>query len=168
MAQVHRTRNDLEAALPLYEQVVDLARETGDRESVAFGLLNLAMALIARNANDRIAPILLEALAIADENRSKPAAQSVLEVSAGWAAARGDFARAARVFGTVEALAETTGLRRDPADEAFLLPLIGKARDALGADTFATLETAGRSLGRDDAIADVRGWIAADAPPDRA
>ena len=168
MAQVHRARNDLAAALPLYEQVVDLARETGDRESVAFGLLNLAMALIGRNANDRIAPILLEALAIADENRSKPATQSVLEVAAGWAAARGDFERAARLFGAVEALAETTGLRRDPADEAFLLPLIGNARNALGANAFAALEAAGRSLGRDGALADVRGWIAPEMASDRA
>ena len=167
MAQVHRARNDLEGALPLYEQVVDLARATGDRESIAFGLLNLAMVRIARDPDDRIAPILSEALAIADENRSEPATQSVLEVMAGWAAARGDFRRAARLFGAVEALAEATGLRRDPADEAFLLPLIGRARAALGAKDFAALESAGRSLGRDDAIADVRDLAAANEPAAR-
>lgn len=165
MAQVHRARNDLDAALPLYEQVVCLARETGDRESVAFGLLNLAMALIARNASDRVPAILLEALAIADENRSTPAAQSVLEVSAGWAAAQSDWKRAARLFGVAEALAETTGLRRDPADEAFLAPLIDRARDALGAPVFGSIEAAGRAVSRDEAIADVRGWIAASAQP---
>ena len=156
MAQVHRVRNDIEAALPLYEKVVELARESGDRETVAFGLLNLAMAHIARDPGGRIAPILLEALAIADENRSQPATQSVLEVAAGWAAARDDFPRAARLFGAVEALAEATGLRRDPADEAFLLPLISRARDALGAERFAALESDGRCLGREDALADVR------------
>jgi predicted ATPase/class 3 adenylate cyclase len=165
MAQVHRTRKDLDAALPLYEQVVGLARETGDRESVAFGLLNLAMASIARNANDRVPAILLEALAIADENRSTPAAQSVLEVSAGFAAAQGDWKRAARLFGVAEALAETTGLRRDPADEAFLAPLIDRARNALGAPAFGSIEAAGRAVSRDAAIAEVRGWIVASAQP---
>jgi tetratricopeptide (TPR) repeat protein len=168
MAQVHRARNDIDAALPLYEQVVALARKSGDRESVAFGLLNLAMAMIARDPGDRIAPILLEALAIADENRSEPATQSVLEVAAGWAAAGGDYRRAARLFGAVEALAEATGLRRDPADEAFLLPLVARARDALGADGFATLEAEGRSLRREDAIADVRNRLAPSATSDAA
>jgi tetratricopeptide (TPR) repeat protein len=157
MAQVHRARNDIEAALPLYEQVVDLSRESGDREAVAFGLLNLAMAQIARNPAGPIAQILLEALAIARENRSEPATQSVLEVAAGWAAARGDYRRAARLFGAAEALAEVTGLRRDPADEAFLRPLVDRARAALGTQAFAALEAEGRALGRDDAIADVRG-----------
>jgi predicted ATPase/class 3 adenylate cyclase len=160
MAQVHRTRNDLDAALPLYQQVVDLARESGDRETVAFGLLNLAMASIGRNANDRVPAVLLEALTIADENRSKPAAQSVFEVAAGWAAARGDWPRAAHLFGVAEAHAEATGLRRDPADEAFLAPLIDKARDALGAKAFAGAEAAGRAVTRDEALADVRAWIA--------
>jgi len=109
--------------------------------------------------------ILLEALAIADENRSTPAAQSVLEVSAGFAAAQGDWKRAARLFGVAEALAETTGLRRDPADEAFLAPLIDRARNALGAPAFGSIEAAGRAVSRDAAIAEVRGWIVASAQP---
>ena len=160
MAQVHRTRNDLDAAVPLYEQVVGLARETGDRETAAFGLLNLAMASIGRGTNERVPAILLEALTIADENRSKPAAQSVFEVAAGWAAARGDWQRAARLFGVAEAHAEATGLRRDPADEAFLAPLIDRAREALGAPAFARAESAARAVSRDEALADVRAWIA--------
>jgi predicted ATPase/class 3 adenylate cyclase len=168
MAQVHRTRNDLEAALPLYEQVVGLAREIGDRESVAFVLLNLAMALIASKANERIPAILLEVLALAEENRSKPALQSALEVSAGWAAALDDWERAASLFGVAEALAEATGLRRDPADEAFLAPLIGQARAALGDRAFADLEATGRSTIRDDAIADLRAWIGRPSAPARA
>jgi predicted ATPase/class 3 adenylate cyclase len=160
MAQVHRTRSDLDAAVPLYEQVVELARESGDRETVAFGLLNLAMASIGRGTNDRVPAILKEALTIADENRSKPAAQSVFEVAAGWAAARGDWQRAARLFGVAEAHSEATGLRRDPADEAFLAPLIDKARTALEAQAFAGADAAGRALGRNEAITEVRAWIA--------
>src|SRR5690242_2444598 len=160
MAQVHRTRNDLEAAVPLYAQVVELARESGDRETVAFGLLNLAMASIGRGSNERVPAILMEALTIADENRSKPAAQSVFEVAAGWAAARGDWQRAARLFGIAEAHAEATGLRRDPADEAFLAPLIDKARGALGVQAFASADAAARAVNRDEAIAEVRAWIA--------
>jgi len=99
-------------------------------------------------------------LTIADENRSKPAAQSVFEVAAGWAAARGNWQRAARLFGIAEAHAEATGLRRDPADEAFLAPLIDKARGALGVQAFASVDAAARAVNRDEAIAEVRAWIA--------
>jgi len=40
-------------------------------------------------------------------------------------------------------------------------------RAALGATDFAALESAGRSLGRDDAIADVRDLAAANEPAAR-
>jgi len=159
MAQLHRTQGNLEAAVPLYEQVVDFARELDDRESIAIGLLNLAMAILER-APDRLPAMLLEVLAIADETGSRPAVQSVFEVSAGFAASRGEWKGAARLFGAAEAHAKTTGLRRDPADEAFLAPLIAKARDALGAAEFAAAETAGRELNHDDAKLQVLEWLA--------
>ena len=41
----------MDAAEPLYEQVVTVARAIGDRESIAIGLLNLAMVSIGRAAN---------------------------------------------------------------------------------------------------------------------
>ena len=159
MAQLHRTQNELDAAIPLYEQVLGLAREAGDRESTAIGLLNLAMATIGGHKGDRVPPMLLEVLEIAGEICSKPAAQSVLEVSAGLAASRGDWPRAARLFGVAEAHAARTGLHRDPADEAFLAPLIARAREALGKPAFGAAELAGRAIGDEDAIGELRAWL---------
>lgn len=160
MAQIHRMQDEVDAAVPLYEQVLQLARQTDDRETLAIGLLNLAMATIASHDDDRVAPMLLEALGIADEIGSKPTFQSVLEVSAGLAASRSDWQRAARIFGAAEAHADSTGLHRDPADEAFLRPLIAQSAEILGAAPFATAEAAGRGLGYDDAMREVRGWLA--------
>ncbi|HXU66457.1 MAG TPA: adenylate/guanylate cyclase domain-containing protein [Casimicrobiaceae bacterium] len=160
MAQLHRMQDEVEKAVPLYEQVLDLARETGDRESLALGLLNLAMATIAREAGDCV-PMLLEALAIADVIGSKPALLSVLEVSAGLAASRGDFARAARIYGAAEARAASTGLHRDPADEAFLRALMTRSANALGPAGYASAEAAGRSLDYEEAMREVRAWLAA-------
>ncbi|MEO9135500.1 MAG: tetratricopeptide repeat protein [Casimicrobiaceae bacterium] len=166
MAQLHRTQNDLDAAVPLYEQVLHLARKIDDRESIALGLLNLAMAIVGRSGT-RVPEMLLEVLAIADETGSKPAAQSVLEVSAGFAASRSEWERAARLFGAAETHAETTGFRRDPADEAFLAPLMANARRALGESTYPAAEAAGRALGYDDAKAQAGAWLArlARSPP---
>ena len=159
LAQVHRSQNELDAAIPLYEQVLGLAREIGDRETVAIGLLNLAMATIGRGADENVAPMLVEVLDIAADIGSQTAAQSVLEVSAGLAASRSDWARAATLFGVAEARAARTGLHRDPADEAFLAPLIARAREALGEPAFGAAERAGRALGDEDAIGELRAWL---------
>jgi non-specific serine/threonine protein kinase len=130
-----------------------------DRESIAIALLNLAMVAIGRGVFDSARRMLVEVLAIVAEIGSKPTGQSVLEVSAGLAAAGGEWADAARFYGAAESLARQTGLQRDPADEAFLAPLIAKARDALGATGFARDEDAGRVLTYDDTMAQARAWL---------
>ena len=159
VAQLNRVEGDLDKAGSLYEQVVELARELGDRESIAIGLLNLAMVLIGRGSADRAAEMLLEVLTIIDKIGSKPVEQSLLEVCAGLAAQRGEWERAAQLFGTVEAQMQHTGLQRDPSDEAFLAPLIAKTKAALGTAIFSAAEAAGRMLTFVEARAEVRTWL---------
>jgi predicted ATPase/class 3 adenylate cyclase len=166
LAQLHRLEGQLDTAEPLYDQVLSLARELGDSESIAIALLNLAMVSIGRSSADRAQSILREALSIAEEVGSKPAGQSVLEVSAGLGAAREEWERAGRFFGAAEAQTTQSGLHRDPADEAFLAPLIAEARKVLGTEAFATIEAAGRALSYDEAMAEVRTWLA-NQPPGR-
>ena len=159
LAQLHRVEGALDAAEPLYEAVLALARELGDREIVAVGLLNLAMVSIARGVATRAREMLLDVHAIVEEIGSRPAGQSVLEVSAGLAAMCEDWVRAAKYFGAAEAQAVQTGLRRDPADEAFLAAMITRARAALAADSFAAAESEGRALPYEAALADTRAWL---------
>ncbi len=161
LAQLSRMEGDLDTAEALYAQVLILAREIGDRESIAIGLLNAAMAAIGRGAAERARPMLLEALNIAGNIGSKPAGQSVLEVAAGLAALRKEWSRAARSFGAAEALMAQTGLQRDPADEAFLAPLMALAREALGGVAFSTIATSGRALRFEEVTAEVRTWLEA-------
>jgi len=85
----------------------------------------------------------------------------VLEVSAGFAAWRAEWERAAQLFGATETHAQTTGLRRDPADEAFLAPLMENARRALGESAFRAAEAEGRALAPEDATTRTRAWLAA-------
>src|SRR5206468_5498297 len=124
LAQLYRLEGLLEGAQPLYENVLSVARDLGDRESIAIALLNLAMTHIGRQREDRAPTLLLEVLALAAETGSKPAGQSVIEVCAGLAALRKEWDRAIRFFAIAEAQTSQTGLHRDPADEAFLVPLM--------------------------------------------
>jgi hypothetical protein len=103
--------------------------------------------------------MLSEILAIAEETGSKPVEQSVLEVSAGLASLRADWGRSARFFGAAESRAAQTGLRREPADEAFLARHVAMAREALGVAAFAAAEAEGRALSNEAAIAEARAWL---------
>jgi hypothetical protein len=71
-----------------------------------------------------------------------------------------DWSRAARQYGAAEALAAQTGIARDPADTAFLAPLVARIKTRLGAEPFARLEAEGRTLAYDEAMADASAWLA--------
>jgi non-specific serine/threonine protein kinase len=159
LAELERAAGNLDAAEPLCEEFITLERELGNRGNVASGLLNFAMVSIGRGSAGRARGLLLEALSIAEEIGSKRVGQGVLEAASGLAAFTGDARVAARIFGAADALRVQMGLHRDPADEAFLSPLIARARGALEAAEFSAAESSGRSLSYDDATAVARRWL---------
>jgi predicted TIM-barrel fold metal-dependent hydrolase len=159
LAQMHRIDGELDPAEPLYAHAVTLAREIGDRESVAIGLLNLAMVSIGRGSGDRAHGMLMEILAIVEEIGSRPVGLGALDVSAGYGAWREEWGRAARFFGVAQAQIVETGLQRDPTDEAFLLPLVERARSTLGPATFDAAEREGRAWS-EQGIDEARAWLA--------
>jgi hypothetical protein len=117
------------------------------------------MVAAGRGSDNAARDRLLEAISIAAEIGSKPAGQSAIEVTAGLAAVRRDWAMAARLFGAAEAQVTQTGLQRDPSDDAFLQPLMAQARDSLGPAAFDAAANAGRTLGYDEAVAQSRAWL---------
>jgi tetratricopeptide (TPR) repeat protein len=164
-AQLHRLEGEPAAAQPLYRDVLQLVQGEGDREGVAIALLNLAMLEIARGAAAPAVPLLEQALVTAAETGSRPASQCVVDVAAGLATLRGDYERAARLHGVAAAQAAQTGLQRDAADEAFLAPLVARARAGLPAGAFAAAEAAGREQAFDATLAELRAWLAPGAGP---
>jgi len=160
LAQLLRASGDLHRAEQLYQRVLEIGRALEDRETIAIGLLNMAMMMIGRGDAERARVMLLDVATIAGETGSIPAAQSLLEVCAGLAALRGEVERAARFYGAAEAQIANSGLQRDPSDEAFLSPLIGRARAALSAAAFSAREAAGRSLDLRQATTEARAWLA--------
>lgn len=160
LAQLHRIEGALDPAEPLYAQVVELGREVGDRESVGIGLLNLAMVAIGRGLSDRAQATLIEVVDIAVDTGSKPLGQSTFDVCAGYAASLGEPKLAARLFALAQSQIVETGLQRDPADEAFLMPLIDRAREALGTPAFEAAQRAGRELTYEAGLAELKRWLA--------
>jgi predicted ATPase/class 3 adenylate cyclase len=159
LAQLDRAEGLLETAEPLYEKVLALARELGDRETIAIALLNLAMVAVGRRSPDRARRMLLEVLEIAEETGAKRVGQSWLDVCAGLASFNREYEVAARFYGAAEAQTTQTQLQRDPTDEAFLAPFISHAREALGAERYATAKNAGRELSYEQAFGEAREWL---------
>ncbi len=159
LAMLNRSDGRLDEAAPLYETALAITRELNDRSSIALNLLNLAMISIGTSALARTRDMLREVFAIALETGSKPVAQSGLDVCAGLAACQEDWSIAARFFGMAQAQTGQTGLRRDPADEAFLTPLVARSRQALGIQAFAHAEEQGLALAPDVAMAEARDWL---------
>ncbi len=159
LAQLNRSEGALDAAEEQYSEALALMNELGDRESVAVAHLNLAMVAISRGSLANARSTLCQAFAIIKETGSRRLGQSALDVATGLAAALGDSTRAARLFGVVEAEMKATGLQREPADAAFLRPLIEKARQTLGDDAFTKAAVAREESGYQEAINDSERWL---------
>src|SRR5204863_7788424 len=112
-----------------------------------------------RRNPDAARAMLLEVIDIARETGSKAVGQSILEVSAGLAALRGEWRQMARFYGAAEAQKRRSGLNRDPADEAFLTPRLSQARASLGATEFSAAEVSGRSCSYEQALVDAGQWL---------
>ncbi len=159
LGQLLRVQGLPEKAHPLYEEVVRLLRAIGDEEAAGLGLLNLAMVAAIEGNAPGAAGMVRDALDASERTQSRPLLQSALEVCAGLAAQRRDWRDAARFYGAAEAHASRTGVRRDPADEAFLGPRIELTHAALGDSPFAAALADGRALTRPDAIGELRAWL---------
>ena len=83
----------------------------------------------------------------------------MLPISAGLAAFLEEWRRAAQLYGAAIAQCEQIGLHIDPLDEAFLSPLMARAREVLGPAAFAAAEAAGRALSYDTALAEAHAWL---------
>jgi hypothetical protein len=141
------------------QQALALMHEFGDRQNSAFIQLNLAIVAIGRKSRMSARENLQSVLAISVEMQSKPIGQCALDVCAALAALCSEWKQAARFFGAVDAQMGETGYHRDPADEAFVAPVITQARKVLGAETFDSAKSEGRALSYDDAINEARAWL---------
>jgi len=151
--------NDLDAAEPLFEEALSLARDEQDHESVAIGCANLARLLVERGHAERARALLAEGAAISRDIGSTRGGQNVIEAAVGLAVLREQWTEAARFAGTLEALMKEIGIRRAPADEAFVVAQIAKARVALGDAAYDAAEQTGRAIPYAQAIDEAKAWL---------
>ena len=159
LAQLERTEGQLEAAEVHYAETVRLAHQVNDEELVAVGLLNLAMVAVRRGQGQTARATLLKVMHIIDSTGSRPLAPCVLDVCAGLAAIDGDWQRAARYYGLAEAQNNRLGLSRDPADAAFLAPMLETVGSALGDTGFAATADPGNAEPFEVAWAVLGRWL---------
>jgi ATP/maltotriose-dependent transcriptional regulator MalT len=126
-------------------------------------LVNLARIAVARGAADEAASTLHEALTLAGEPCSEQLVQMVLTVATGLAVQREEWPRAGRYFGAAEAQLAQVGIRREAADEAFVVTLIARASATSVRAAFDAGVAEGRTNGyqaalvhHDEGIADLR------------
>jgi len=120
------------------------------------------MVAVSRGDDASAVDPLRQVVVFVEETKSPQAMQSLFEVAAGLAASRGEWERAAQLFGAAERHVEATDYRRDPADEAYLSSWIAKTRAALGDPRFAAAAVAGRSAPYATEAAAIGQWL---APP---
>ena len=160
MTEGKPAEENLDAAEPLYVEALALARETAEQRSIVVQLLNLAAVSIARESGESARANLIEAADIVEQLGSKVLWLNLLQIVSGFAAFRGQWRRAAQLHGGVVAQCQQMGFRLDPTDEAFLVPLIARVREALGEPAFWAAESAGRSLPFDAIVNEARAWLA--------
>jgi predicted ATPase len=158
LGQIYRVEGNAPRAQALYDRALAIAEGLGDRETVAIARLNMAMLRIAQGDRAAARSMLLQAFDIAAEVGSLRMAQSAIEITAGLAASEEDWPRAARLHGAAATLSKQTGLRREPADEAFLAPVMARSREGLGAE-FDRHDALGRALSPAQAAAEACVWL---------
>lgn len=157
LAQLLRVEGALARAGPLYDEVLEIARELGDRESEAIVQLNRAMVALASGCREAARVDLEAALALAEPLGSSRIDHCLLEACGALAAIEGEWGRAAQFFHAGEACARETGLQRDPADDAFLAPLVARTRENLGGAAYAKAVEA--TTPRAELLGAARAWI---------
>jgi predicted ATPase/DNA-binding CsgD family transcriptional regulator len=168
LAHAQLLQHDSAAALRNEEEVLALAREQGMTWALPFFLLGLGLAATDLGDVGRARDLFHESLRLAVARENLGNVIDGIECVARLAAVTGQVETATRLFGAGEALREELVFPLSPADRAYHEPIVDGLRHALGADGFAAIWAAGRTLSHEEALAAalaVRLETAKPAPP---
>ena len=140
-------------AQALYEESLAISREQGHRRAEAINLNNLANVARCRGAFAQAWALCEQSLAIKRELGDRWGIAYSLEAFAALAAAQGQAERAAKLFGTAEALRETLSAPLRPSEGADHDRAVSRVQSLLPTETFASAWTLGRAMTLDQAAA---------------
>jgi tetratricopeptide (TPR) repeat protein len=153
LGTLYRYQGDYDQAEQYYEKSLAVGREFSIKQEGSFILYNLSMVALQQN-NYSIARLrFLDYFEVARKIYEKLSACDLLVSFAAIAAGMGKPERAARLYGAVQALFETTDYRIPPFDQAEFDRHIQIARSQLGGATFEEFMAEGYEMTMEQAIA---------------
>jgi tetratricopeptide (TPR) repeat protein len=136
---------DYERGVALNAEAAALCRERGYKSGLQLAADNLGWAALLRGDRELATTSCEESLTLCKELGDKIIASESLEGLACVAGARGASERAAKLFGTAEALREAAGHQHMPEEEALRTPYLAMARSRLDDTTWQAAWAEGSS-----------------------
>jgi len=152
LARFARLDGDDARAKAYYVECARIRRQMGHGYGVAVALINLGQLSLQEGDVAQAKATAEESLAISRELRTVPNQVHCLAGFAGATALDEQDERAARLFGAVEAAAETLDLKMDDLDHMTYDPLIAAVRDRLGEADFSAAWAEGRKMTLEQAL----------------
>ena len=152
LGDLARLRGDHAAALPLLEEAVRIARETGDLRTASVILYGQGRAECALGKLDAAEAHLTESLTICRDLGDRENMSNGLDGFAHLAIAKESPSRAAQIWGAAERLREEIGAPLRSFDRANYENALSATRAALGDDAFERAWREGREMTLEDAV----------------
>jgi len=152
LAILLRSRGECRRAVALHTECLALAKEAGDPLMIAYQLRNLGVDSLANREYNLAAEHYVHALRLCHEIGERWISEGCLEGLAAVASARGDYRRAARLFGAGEVFRALTGDSRSLVGDNSYNHHLAMTRSVLGEKDFGTVWAAGQAMTFDEAI----------------
>ncbi len=165
LGQLMRVRHRYDEALDFTRTARSRAARQDDQDLQCITVLNEAMILLSLKGHDTRAArtLLSQALEVCVQGQSRALIQSAAEVASAIACDESRWADAAEFWSWAEAMARSSGLQRDPADERFLRAYVARLEGALGPQVLHRV-VANVELQPDDAVVSrLQNWLGAPA-----
>jgi tetratricopeptide (TPR) repeat protein len=145
-------KRDLDAALPLLEEELGIARRAGNRFQTADALASITAVHMLRRDHEQARRVAEEAISVFKDLENAAGVSMMLETLAAMEGEQGGHERAARLSGAAAKIRDTIGGGAPPTAYMFEDP-IPAARAAIGDGAVDRLIQEGREMGLDKAVA---------------
>jgi tetratricopeptide (TPR) repeat protein len=158
-AELLRRAGDFASAQRLYEHNLAEARAANRSASVVSAHGNLALVTLQQGDTAGARGHLIALLDVKDAHRDFLSDIIVLQACAALAAMKGAFHLCARLHAVANAMSDRMHFRAEPVDATAYMPLIERARDALGDVPFAAILAGGAEEKPEEVRKEARAWL---------
>ncbi|MQA99677.1 MAG: tetratricopeptide repeat protein [Actinobacteria bacterium] len=146
-------RGQIERAMALFEESMQLDEENDDEWGIAVNTNNLGIAHLEAGNVDRARELVMKAIAACAELGEWEGLAEALEAAAGLSSIQGDPVRGGRLIGTARAIRTQVAMPLHPADRPRVERWMAGMRRAVGEEAFDGAVREGTRMTRDQAVA---------------